>query len=117
MGTLLDGTQFDSSRDRGEPFNFSLGQGQVIKGWDEGVKTMKKGEKAILTCKPEYAYGSGGSSPKIPPNATLNFEVELLHWKSVNDLTGDEGVIKKIMKEGEGYDNPKDKDEVLGMHF
>eukprot|EP00210_Caulerpa_lentillifera_P001231 g1187.t1 len=113
VGTLLDGTQFDSSRDRGEPFNFSLGQGQVIKGWDEGVKTMKKGEKSILTCKPEYAYGSSGSPPTIPPDATLNFEIELLHWKNVSDLTGDEGVIKKTMKEGEGYDNPKDRDEVL----
>jgi len=113
VGTLEDGTKFDSSRDRGEPFNFTLGKGQVIKGWDEGVKTMRKGEKAVLTCKSDYAYGAAGSPPNIPPNATLNFEVELLHWRSVSDLTGDEGVIKKIVMDGEGYDHPKEKDEVL----
>ena len=76
---------------------------------------MKKGEKAILTCKSDYAYGASGNSPKIPPNATLNFEVELLYWRSVSDLTGDDGVIKKTIKEGEGYDSPKDRDEVLGV--
>lgn len=118
-GTLYDGTVFDSSRDRGDPFVFTIGQGQgetrtyteqpaliskdypaerdlmsrqsqyiaaeppsntlswcaVIKGWDMGVITMKKGEKALLTCKAEYAYGEAGSPPKIPPNATLQFEV------------------------------------------
>ena len=77
VGTLLDGTKFDSSRDRGESFKFDLGVGQVIKGWDIGVASMKKGELAILTCTSEYAYGSNGSKPKIPPNATLKFEVIL----------------------------------------
>ena len=77
-GTLLDGSKFDSSVDRGTPFKFQLGQGRVIKGWDQGFATMKKGEKAILTCAPEYAYGANGSPPKIPPNSTLKFEVELL---------------------------------------
>ena len=77
-GTLLDGTKFDSSVDRGTPFKFTLGQGRVIKGWDQGFATMKKGEKAVLTCAPEYAYGANGSPPKIPPNSTLKFEVELL---------------------------------------
>ena len=65
-GTLLDGTKFDSSVDRGDPFKFKLGVGQVIKGWDHGVASMKKGEKAILTCKPDYAYGARGS-PDHPP--------------------------------------------------
>ncbi len=90
--------------------------GQVIKGWDEGVKTMKKGEKAMLTIKPEYGYGAQGSPPTIPPDATLQFEVELLSWNSVKDITPakDGGVIKSIITEGEGYAMPKNADEVLG---
>jgi FK506-binding protein 4/5 len=173
VGTLTDGTKFDSSRDRGEPFTFKLGQGvwrglrgvwrgvcvlqgaarrsslyaglhrrlphaltcvagapkasigvnltrdtlkvshpqaiarplarapvpppqknhanhagRVIKGWDLGVAAMKRGELATLTCAPGYAYGAAGSPPTIPPNATLVFEVELLSWKSVKDVSG-----------------------------
>jgi FK506-binding protein 4/5 len=86
VGTLLDGTVFDSSRERGTPFTFKLGEGQVIKGWDAGVATMKKGEKAVLTCKPEYAYGSREQG-KIPPNSTLIFEVELLSWVDERDIS------------------------------
>lgn len=74
-GTLLDGTKFDSSKDRGQPFKFDLKKNQVIKAWDIGISTMKKGEVAILTCAPQYAYGEAGSPPKIPPNSTLKFEV------------------------------------------
>ena len=76
-----DGSKFDSSVDRGKPFTFTIGQGQVIKGWDEGFASMKVGEKAILQCTPSYAYGASGSPPKIPGDATLEFEVELLGFK------------------------------------
>jgi FK506-binding protein 1 len=78
VGTLEDGTKFDSSRDRGTPFQTQIGVGKVIKGWDEGVPQLSVGEKAILICTPDYAYGARGFPPVIPPNATLRFEVELL---------------------------------------
>ncbi|KAI0718387.1 hypothetical protein C8T65DRAFT_638880 [Cerioporus squamosus] len=78
VGTLLDGKKFDSSRDRGQPFETEIGVGKVIKGWDEGVPQLSLGEKAILTATPDYAYGARGFPPVIPPNSTLKFEVELL---------------------------------------
>uniref|UniRef100_A0A3P9PFH8 peptidylprolyl isomerase n=1 Tax=Poecilia reticulata TaxID=8081 RepID=A0A3P9PFH8_POERE len=77
-GTLTNGKKFDSSRDRGEPFTFKLGAGEVIRGWDEGVAQMSVGQLAKLTCSPDYAYGSRGYPPIIPANSTLIFEVELL---------------------------------------
>jgi FKBP-type peptidyl-prolyl cis-trans isomerase len=77
-GWLTDGTKFDSSVDRDEPFSFVLGTGQVIQGWDQGVAGMCVGDKARLTIPPELAYGQQGYPGAIPPNATLVFEVELL---------------------------------------
>jgi peptidylprolyl isomerase len=80
-GWLADGTKFDSSLDRGTPFEFTLGAGQVIKGWDEGVVGMKVGGKRQLIIPPQLAYGSSGVGSTIPPNATLTFEVQLLEIK------------------------------------
>lgn len=78
-GTLAsNGNKFDASRDRGRPFQFKIGVGQVIKGWDEGVAQMSLGEKAMLRITSDYGYGARGAGGVIPPNADLNFEVELL---------------------------------------
>jgi FKBP-type peptidyl-prolyl cis-trans isomerase len=84
-GTLTDGTKFDSSRDRGEPIRFTLGRGEVIKGWDEGVAGMKVGEKRKLIIPPALGYGEKGSPPKIPANAELHFDVELVGMARVSD--------------------------------
>ncbi|MEN9813980.1 MAG: hypothetical protein RL479_2666 [Verrucomicrobiota bacterium] len=80
-GRLLDGTPFDDSRKRGAPFTFRVGTGSVIRGWDEAFLTMRKGEKRTLIVPYWLAYGEKGRPPKIPPKATLIFEVELVDWR------------------------------------
>lgn len=106
-GTLAgDGSKFDSSVDRGQPFKFCIGKGQVIKGWDEGFASMKVGEKAVLEIQPDYGYGATGSPPKIPGNAVLHFEVELLGYqeklKEKWEMTTEERLekAKKLKTEG-----------------
>lgn len=114
VGTLLDGTKFDSSRDRNSEFKFVLGKGNVIKGWDLGFASMKIGEKAILTCTAPYAYGEQGSPPKIPPNATLKFEVELfgadVAKKQKWEMTTEERATEASGLKQKGNDAFKSKD-------
>lgn len=81
IGKLKNGTEFDNSYKRGEPFETTIGIGQVIKGWDEGLVGMKEKGKRALTIPPELGYGANGAPPDIPPNATLYFEVELIQIK------------------------------------
>ncbi|GLG93199.1 hypothetical protein R5R35_012716 [Gryllus longicercus] len=85
-GTLEDGTEFDSSYGRGQPLTFTLGSAQVIKGWDQGLMGMCEGEKRKLVIPPELGYGSTGAPPKIPGDATLIFEVELVKIERRDDL-------------------------------
>jgi len=121
VGTLTDGSKFDSSRDRGEQFSFNIGKSEVIKGWDVGVATMKRGEKAVFTIKSEYGYGSAGSPPKIPGDATLVFEIELFDFHG-DDISKDHdmGIVKRIKCNGDGYDQPNDGSqveiEIKGLH-
>jgi len=108
-GTLEDGTKFDSSVDRGDRFSFTLGRGEVIKGWDVGVASMARGELAIYTIRSEYAYGSTGSPPKIPGGATLIFEIELFEFEGEDiSKARDKGIIKRTKEAGEGFDHPND---------
>ena len=113
IGTLQsDGSKFDSSRDKDTPFRFKLGKGRVIKGWDAGVATMKRGEKALLTIRSDYGYGESGSGDKIPGGATLLFEVELLRWNE-KDVTKDGGVLFKELEKGTGFRHPEKHDEIF----
>lgn len=99
VGRLENGDIFDSSRQRGDVFEFNLGQGQVIKGWDIGVATMLRNEICELKIAPNYAYGDEGFPPQIPPQATLIFEIELLNWDD-ETITKDGSVRKRLIKEG-----------------
>ena len=97
-GTLMDGTKFDSNLDHGtDPFNFALGAHRVIKCWDQGVAMMTTGESATLTCPSDIAYGERGAGDKIPPNATLKFDVQLI------DCGGNESLSQENHDEAEDY--------------
>jgi len=99
-GWLMDGTKFDSSLDRGKPFEFTLGAGQVIPGWDMGVEGMKVGGKRQLIIPPELGYGRKGAGGTIPPNATLKFEVALLSLTPPKYSNIDNAALKKLLKQG-----------------
>lgn len=114
-GTFEDGTEFDSSLTRGSPFNFTVGTGSVIKGWDIGIKTMKKYELAKFSLPPELAYGAGGSLPTIPPNSRLNFVIDLMDWvpgngekKPVYKMSVDERIAKCQEKKNLGGEHFKE---------
>ncbi|OMO50931.1 hypothetical protein CCACVL1_30112 [Corchorus capsularis] len=112
VGTLLDGTKFCSTRDNDEPLTVKLGEGQVAKGLDHGIITMKKGECALFTLPPDFGYGAEGRDG-VPPDSVIQFEVELISWITVVDICRDGGIIKKIMEKGERNERPCDLDEVL----
>ncbi|XP_010922289.1 peptidyl-prolyl cis-trans isomerase FKBP20-1 [Elaeis guineensis] len=106
-GTLADtGEVFDTTHEDNTVFSFELGKGSVIKAWDIAVRTMKVGEVAKITCKPDYAYGSAGSPPDIPPNATLIFEVELVACRprkgaSLGSVSDEKARLEELKKQRE----------------
>jgi len=122
-GTLKDGgKKFDSSRDRAEPFEFKVGIGQVIKGWDQGMVTMQRGERSIFTIREDYGYGKGGSGATIPPGATLVFDVELIDFESPAPLPHELTVSERIEKakefkaEGNKYFGEKNYTTACGKY-
>lgn len=118
-GTLENGNKFDSSRDRNQPFDFKLGTG-VIQGWNDAVKTMKKGERSSFIIKSHKAYGEAGSPPTIPKNATLVFDIELLEWTAAEDVSEkhDGSVMKETLRDAPRteYKRPNDLSTVV-VHY
>lgn len=113
-GWLTNGTKFDSSRDRGEQFSFKLGEGQVIKGWDDGVKSMNRGECARFILRPSYGYGNKGSPPTIPGGAVLVFDIELFSFEG-EDLSEakDKSIVRRILDKGFAYTPPNEGSRVV----
>lgn len=112
VGMLVDGTKFDSTRDREQPFTFKLGHGQLLRELETGIISMKKGEIALFTLPPEMAYGDVGLDG-VPPGSVVQYEVELLSWIVVVDMCKDGAIVKRILERTEGNKQPSDLDEVL----
>ncbi|KAJ8453327.1 hypothetical protein Cgig2_008211 [Carnegiea gigantea] len=112
VATLLDGTKFESTREGDQPLTFKLGHGQVVKGLDMGIVTMKKGETALFTVPSDMGYGNAGRDG-VPANSIVQFEVELISWITVVDVTKDGGIIKRILEQGKSDRQPSELDEVL----
>lgn len=112
VGTLLDGTKFESTREGDQPLTFKLGHGQVVKGLDMGIVTMKKGEIALFTVLSDMGYGNNGRDG-VPADSIVQFEVELISWITVVDVTKDGGIIKRILEQGKRDRQPSELDEVL----
>ncbi|KAI9201976.1 uncharacterized protein BJ171DRAFT_516093 [Polychytrium aggregatum] len=112
------GEKFDSSLDRGQPLEFSVGEGRVISGWDKGIATMQLGESAELLCTPAYAYGEEGSPPTIPPNATLRFEVEMLRIDPPSKMSVAERLIhaKECKDSGNAFYKSQDWKEAIAAY-
>ncbi|CAF4988298.1 unnamed protein product, partial [Rotaria sp. Silwood1] len=107
IGTLLDGTVFENTRDRNEKVSFNFGKGEVIKAWDIGVATMKRGEISRFISKPNYAYGLKGLGGKVGSAATVIFEIELLDCKDISDER-DQSIVRRIIKRGEVFGQPNE---------
>ncbi|KAK8948567.1 70 kDa peptidyl-prolyl isomerase [Platanthera zijinensis] len=124
---IFEGEKWENPKDHDEVlvnYEASLEDGALVSKVDEAkaIKTMKKGEKVLLTVKPQYAFGekgrpASGGEGVVPPNATLLIELELLSWKTVTEIGDDKKVLKKIPKEGEGYEKPNDGSTVNGINF
>lgn len=112
VGTLLDGTKFESTREGDQPLTFKLGHGQVVKGLDMGIVTMKKGEIALFTVPSDMGYGNTARDG-VPADSIVQFEVELISWITVVDVTKDGGIIKRILEQGKRDRQPSELDEVL----
>lgn len=112
VGTLLDGSKFESTREGDQPLTFKLGHGQVVKGLDMGIVTMKKGEIALFTVLSDMGYGNTGRDG-VPADSIVQFEVELISWITVVDVTKDGGIIKRILEQGKRDRQPSELDEVL----
>ncbi|KAK1432327.1 hypothetical protein QVD17_09222 [Tagetes erecta] len=111
VGTLADGTTFISTRDKGEPYTFKIGEGEMCPGFNQAVLTMKKGEIALFTLPPHLGFGDMGIDG-VPPNSVIQFEIELLSWIRVVDVCKDGGIVKRVVKKGEQTGQPSDLDEV-----
>ncbi|KAI3698527.1 hypothetical protein L2E82_42143 [Cichorium intybus] len=111
VGTLLNGTTFISTREKGEPDSFTIGQGQICCGFDEAVLTMKKGEIALFTLPPELGFGVAGTAG-VPPKSIIELQIQLVSWMTVVDVYKDGGFLKRVVKKGEQTGQPGDLDEV-----